>query len=61
MTCEMLTRSSWKRVFHPRALGHRIIASLILHEMVVDPGKVMGIDVLKYKLPGLRMNFTLEL
>ena len=35
---------SWKRVFHPRALGHRIIADIILHEMAVDRAKTLGVE-----------------
>jgi GDSL-like lipase/acylhydrolase family protein len=39
---------SWKRVFHPRALGHHIIADMIIHEMTVQRGKDLGISVPKY-------------
>jgi lysophospholipase L1-like esterase len=39
---------SWKRVFHPRAIGHHIIASMVLHEMAVQRGKELGIHVPKY-------------
>jgi hypothetical protein len=36
---------SWKRVFHPRALGHRIIADMVLHEMGVERAKVLGMEI----------------
>jgi hypothetical protein len=39
---------SWKRVFHPRAIGHLIIADMILHEMATARGKVLGVEVPKY-------------
>ncbi|KAF1812927.1 SGNH hydrolase [Eremomyces bilateralis CBS 781.70] len=35
---------SWKRVFHPRALGHRIIADMVLHTMAVDRAKWLKIQ-----------------
>jgi lysophospholipase L1-like esterase len=35
---------SWKRVFHPRAIGHHIIANMILHEMTVERAKVLGLE-----------------
>lgn len=35
---------SWKRVFHPRAMGHYIIANMILNEMTVERAKVLGLE-----------------
>jgi hypothetical protein len=35
---------SWKRVFHPRAMGYHIIADMILHEMAVERAKVLGTE-----------------
>lgn len=35
---------SWKRVFHPRAMGHHIIADMILHDMAVQRAKVLGLE-----------------
>jgi len=35
---------SWKRVFHPRAMGHHIIASMILREMEVERAKMLGLE-----------------
>jgi GDSL-like Lipase/Acylhydrolase family len=39
---------SWKRVFHPRAIGQHLIADMILHAMAVERGKLFGIDVPDY-------------
>jgi GDSL-like Lipase/Acylhydrolase family len=39
---------SWKRVFHPRAVGQNIIAGMILHEMAVQRGKDLGIRIPRY-------------
>lgn len=38
---------SWKRVFHPRAMGHHIIADMIMHDMAVERAKVLGLDAPK--------------
>lgn len=40
---------SWKRVFHPRALGHRLIADMILHEMAVQRARTLGVKLREYK------------
>jgi lysophospholipase L1-like esterase len=37
---------SWKRVFHPRAMGHHIIAGMILHEMAITKANQLGIAML---------------
>jgi hypothetical protein len=42
---------SWKRVFHPRAIAHKIIADMILHEMATARGQALGVQVPKYRLP----------
>jgi hypothetical protein len=38
---------SWKCVFHPRALRHWIIADTVLHEMAVERGRLLGVEVSK--------------
>ena len=35
---------SWKRVFHPRSMGHHIIADMILHDMAVERAKYLGLE-----------------
>ena len=36
---------SWKRVFHPRTMGHHIIANMVLHEMAVRKAQDLGLAV----------------
>jgi GDSL-like Lipase/Acylhydrolase family len=52
---------SWKRVFHPRAIGHHLIADMILHEMAVQRGKELGISVPKYTYVPSEASAKLEL
>jgi hypothetical protein len=52
---------SWKRVFHPRALGHHLIADMILHEMAVHRGKELGVKVPPYSYQNVLQNTKLEL
>jgi hypothetical protein len=49
---------SWKRVFHPKALGHKIIADMILHEMATARGLALGVQLPKYEPPHIK--FPLE-
>lgn len=48
-------------MFHPRAIGHRIISSMILHSMAVERGKVLGLDVPGFEMPHMKSEFRLEL
>jgi lysophospholipase L1-like esterase len=52
---------SWKRVFHPRAMGQHLIANMILHEMAIEKGKELGIDIPKYSPPNLETQTKMEL
>lgn len=52
---------SWKRVFHPRALGHHIIAEMIIHEMAVQKGKELGMEIAKYSYRRSEDDSKLEL
>lgn len=61
LVSDMLTFSSWKRVFHPRAIGHRIISSMILHAMAVERGKLLGLNVPGFEIPRAESETKLEL
>jgi hypothetical protein len=52
---------SWKRVFHPRAVGHHIIANMILHAMAVQRGRDLGIRIPKYSYTAPPEQSKLEL
>lgn len=57
----LLISASWKRVFHPRAIGHRIISSMILHAMAVERGKVLGLEVPNFEIRNAESRVKLEL